>query len=447
MYQRFLSQTSLIFCATLFVVTFQFSCLQDETKADAWERIKPVNLEKTRAGILKLKQSRKPVQLKSSYTDYRTIMHAHSHFSHDSNGTSEEILVAAHKAGVKIILFTEHPADHYDYFKDGNRGLKEGVLFIPGAESNGLHNYPTQSVKGIRMQTPQEQTDIVSRNNGMVFLCHLEERMDWELENLTGSEIYNLHADFKGEKNMIKGLMSPAGILTILPLLKKYPQEVMGAIQDYPEDYLQKWDKLCQTYPHTGVSANDAHHNQRIHAFVDEDGNLTLENYDKEIITKVDPEKVALVKPIMLGKKKGDTIFRMDLDPYEVSFHHVSTHLLMNEQTEDEVRKTLKAGRAYVCFDWLADPEGLVIQVKQGDKIYQMGDQIELGENCTIQSESPVPVEFRIMKDGKEVSKTEGRELNFPVTEAGIYRLEAWVDLGSEKKIWILSNPFYINQK
>ncbi len=432
-----------IIVLTILLLSFPVSKLS----ADAWERIKPANLKKTREAIRKLSQLRKPVELKSQYGDYRTIMHAHSHFSHDSNGTVEEIRKAAIKAGVKIIMFTEHPAKHYDYFKDGNRGLKDGVLFIPGAESNGLHNYPTQSVKGIRMQTPQEQTDIVTRNNGLTFLCHLEERMDWELDNLTGSEIYNLHADFKGEKNLIKALTTPNGILQILPIIKEYPQEMIGAIQDYPADYLKKWDELCQKYPHTGVSANDSHHNQRVHAFVDDDGKLALENADKQVIANVDPEKVPLIKPILFGKKKGDTIFLLDLDPYEVSFHHVSTHLLMNEQTETAVRETLKAGRAYVCFDWLADPVGFVFQAMQNGTTFQMGQQLELKKKCLLQSESPIPVEFRVMRNGKEEFKAEGRKLSFPVSKAGIYRLEAWVKIGDEKKIWILSNPIYITQK
>ena len=32
--------------------------------------------------------------------------------------------------------------------------------------------------------------------------------MDWDLKGLTGSEIYNLHADFKDETRLIKSMRS-----------------------------------------------------------------------------------------------------------------------------------------------------------------------------------------------------------------------------------------------
>ena len=57
----------------------------------------------------------------------------HSGLSHDSRGTVEEIVAAAKATGTRVLLFTEHPADHYDFYKDGHRGLKDGVLLIPGA--------------------------------------------------------------------------------------------------------------------------------------------------------------------------------------------------------------------------------------------------------------------------------------------------------------------------
>ena len=35
---------------------------------------------------------------------------------------------------------------------------------------------------------------------GLVFLSHVEERMDWEIKGMTGTEIYNTHADFSEEE-------------------------------------------------------------------------------------------------------------------------------------------------------------------------------------------------------------------------------------------------------
>ena len=41
--------------------------------------------------------------------------------------------------------------------------------------------------------------------------------------------------------------------------------------------------------------------------------------------------------------KKGDVVIHLDLDPYERSFHHVSTHLFLKELTEPAVREALEA--------------------------------------------------------------------------------------------------------
>ncbi len=43
---------------------------------------------------------------------------------------------------MRVILFTEHPASHYDYVNDGHHGLTDGVLLIPGAETDGFLAYP-----------------------------------------------------------------------------------------------------------------------------------------------------------------------------------------------------------------------------------------------------------------------------------------------------------------
>ena len=90
------------------------------------------------------------------------------------------------------------------------------------------------------------------RPDGLIFLCHLEERMDWEIANLTGTEIYNTHADFKDEARFLAALRSPLTMFSLIGAVKQYPQEVFGALLDYPADYLKRYDQLCQKARHTG---------------------------------------------------------------------------------------------------------------------------------------------------------------------------------------------------
>src|SRR5205823_3041784 len=180
---------------------------------------------------------------------YRANLHVHSILSHDSRGKIEEIVTAAKAAGTRVLLFTEHPADSYDYFKDGHRGMKDCVLCVPGAETDGFLVYPTRSMAGLSTKVPQEFADVVRGRDGLLFLSHLEERMDWDIRGLTGVEIYNTHADFKDEKALQAALRNPLWVLKSAELFRKYPQEVFSALLDYPEDYLRRWDQLCQKAP------------------------------------------------------------------------------------------------------------------------------------------------------------------------------------------------------
>ena len=66
-------------------------------------------------------------------TDYRAIFHAHASDSDHTGGTLDEILEDAHRARVEIVFLSDHPRPPRDFMR-GWRGVREGVLFVPGAE-------------------------------------------------------------------------------------------------------------------------------------------------------------------------------------------------------------------------------------------------------------------------------------------------------------------------
>ena len=124
--------------------------------ADAVERMGMEKLRATHERVESLKKELRKVTLESGYDDVRALLHVHSAFSHDSRGTIDEIVAAAKKVGVRVIMFSEHPANHYDYVNDGHRGLKDGVLLIPGAETKGFLAYPKRSIQNEKSEGPQE---------------------------------------------------------------------------------------------------------------------------------------------------------------------------------------------------------------------------------------------------------------------------------------------------
>jgi hypothetical protein len=353
-------------------------------------------------------------------------------------------VAGAKAANVHIILFNEHPAAHYDYVKDGHRGIRDGVLLIPGAETNGFLAFPETSVQNLSTSSPQEFVDLVRRTGGMIFLSHLEARFfEWKFSQMTGVEIYNSHADVMDEIGLVRNL--PFQAIAMRTAIELYPQEVYSAIQDYPTFYLRMFDSLCRIRPHTGVAANDAHHNLIFVAKLGAAETLIISDFSGDKVFEIPSKKVAGIDAHLPGKQVGDEILRLDIDPYEISLRHVSTHLLMSELTKEATQDALTQGRAYVAFDWLADPTGFVYRAEDNGQTVPLGSDIPWSPTVKLRSEAPLAGRVRVICDGKLVHEaTTTRRFEHSPPSPGIYRVEYWLDVAGESKPWILSNPIYL---
>lgn len=421
-----------------------FACLPYAARADALDKLTPEKLETVHQAIAGLKAQRVEVPARGPYQDVRANLHVHSLLSHDSRGKIEDIVAAAKRAGTRVLMFTEHPSERYDYFKEGHHGIRDGVLLIPGAETGGFLVFPRQSMRGLKTSTSQEFADLVRRQDGLVFLSHLEERMDWDIKGITGCEIYNTHADFKDEKRLASEMRKPLWIVKTADLIRRYPQEVFSALQDYPADYLKRWDELCAGSRKTGVAANDSHQNVGLVAKAAEGNKILLEDPIGSKLAEVDTAKIPLLAPLRKDKKPGDILFKTQLDPYEFSLRHAGTHLLIKDVNEEEVRAALAASRAYVAFDWLADPTGFDFAASAGSRRFEMGSEVPLTAGLRLEARSTLPVHWKVVCKGKVVTESDGRALEYAVDKPGNYRVEAWLDIAGDRTIWILSNPIWV---
>jgi hypothetical protein len=429
---------ALIFLAAVTVV---FVPLRGE---DAFARIAASRLESVHQAVHSLAAARTEIPRQGPLREYRGNLHVHSLLSHDSRGKLDEIVAAAKKVGTHVLMFTEHPAEHYDFFTDGHQGTQDGVLLIPGAETKGLLAFPRQSVRPAMAATPQEFVDAVRGTQGLAFLSHLEERMDWELSGLAGVEIYNTHADFKDEKRMLAAMRNPLWLMSVTPLFRKYPQEAFSALQHHPADYLRRWDELCAIRPHTGISANDAHQNVGLTARLTEGGKVRIEDGSGERLLEVAAADLADAVAIPAGAKPDTVLFQIRLDPYECSLRHVGTHLLMPELSQAAVWEALEKGRAFVAFDWIADATGFDFAAVTGEQRHEMGSRLKLAPDLRLVGQSPLPARWKLMKSGKLHEEASGAALDVRVTQAGIYRVELWLDVAGEDRPWVLSNPIYV---
>jgi hypothetical protein len=394
--------------------------------------------------------AKRPVKLATGYADYRAILHAHAEDSTHTGGTRPELLAAALRAGVKIILLTDHVRPGRDFINDSWRGLRDGVLFIPGAESEGFLIYPQASIKGKTWKTREDYVNLVKENGGDIFLSHVEERPDWDTGELDGLEIYNHHSDVKDEKEynawLIGAFTQPARLGDLARALSEYPEEVFGAQQDYLSAIIAKWDRDTLRHRLTGVAANDCHHNQVFTVTVVDENTIEVGYITSRPTTaRVTAAQAAGVAELTRGRKAGDLIAKLDFDIYDRSLNYVSTHILMNKLDEATTRDALRKGHAYVAHDWLCQATGFAfIAERRGKRISVMGDEVKLGDGIKLRAATPVVCTLKLFNNGSVIKSAQSDHLEFAPQAKGVYRIEAWLEIDGEQRPWIYSNPIYV---
>jgi hypothetical protein len=132
------------------------------------------------------------------YRDFRAIMHVHAEDADHTLGTREQVLNAARETGVKVVLWTDHRGPKPDTW----RGIREGVLFIPGSEDDHELRFPHP-------------------DGDLRFLSHIEEiPAEKSSEGYHGMEIYNRHTDATLRRDFaeyFKGALAGAGEFRKLP--------------------------------------------------------------------------------------------------------------------------------------------------------------------------------------------------------------------------------------
>lgn len=414
------------------------------------ERMSAERIAAADADVAKLKAARVEVGTKTGLNDYHCILHAHAEDSQHTAGTLPEMLEDAKKVGVDCIMLTDHFRPPKDYM-DGWRGLRDGVLFIPGSETHGALVYPEKSIMDKMDLGPAEIVPAVTEGEGLIFLSHIESKLSRGMDGMTGLEIYNNHYDAMEDAAMMMALIGkmtdPKSVAELQKGLEEHPAPLYAALVDPLSIYLKKWDDETQKFRLTGVAANDCHHNQvyivkmvdaenvRVGTVVDPDEDMRVVN------GKGRPGVLELIK----GHQPGDELVRLDFDTYARSFMNCATHILAPELTEPAIRTALKAGHAYVSHDWMCDPTGFAYMATVGgQKRGIMGDDVSFVEGLKLVAEFPAECKIRVIKNGVEAGVLQGRMLEQPVDGPGVYRVEGWLTVDTEERPWIYSNPIYV---
>lgn len=415
------------------------------------DRLKPEYLRRLHDEIEALKAKRVAVTLKTGFKDYRCVLHAHSYLSHDSRGTIAEIAAAAKTAHIDALFLSNHPKKDVDVVTAGQKEPVGGVLFVSGAETNGFLAYPGDG-KLPRLDVGEQAfVDSIRSNKGMVFVAHPEEHVDWSLKGLTGTEVYNTHADVMDETELMQALQprDRAGYLRLLGILnavRDNPREVFAALFDQPLENLAHYDELSKQRAYAAIAGNDSHQNTGFIFRGLEDDKIAIEDPLGERKAVLDAKKNPLLTTLFGKPEPGKELMRRLLDPYAVSFGYVSTHVLAKERSVASLEQALRDGRTYVAFDWMGDPTGTLFQAYDVTKNATIGDAFALHTKMMLVAETPLPCTLRIMRDGQEIARAEGRQIYCSPNSPGVYRMEAWLTVGGEMRPWIYTGAIRIER-
>ncbi len=442
---------------TVFSLIAVSQCVQaqvapETSRLPTLQRLDRAYLKRLHEEVGELALKRTAVSLRTGFSDYRCVIHAHSYLSHDSRGTIDEIVSAAKLAHIDAIFMTNHPKKDEDVVTAGQTASIDGILFASGAEANGFLAFPGDGKLPPLNVTEQAFVDSIRASGGQVFIAHPEEHTDWSLKSLTGTEIYNTHADFEDETELIAALRPKdskgyARLLQLLDGFRDYPQESFSALFDAPTANLRRYDALCTEHVYAATAGNDSHQNTGFVLRGAADGKIDVEDALGEKIGVLDTLKSPLLVTLFGKPEPGKEMMRRILDPYPVSFHYVSTHVLARVKTLPALQSALSAGRAYVAFDWIADPTGTAFIATAGSKRWNIGDALTIRPGLEIKAEVPMPATLKLICNGVCVATTIGRTLSAPVTQQGVYRLEVSVPLGVEQRPWIYTGAILVGAR
>lgn len=323
--------------------------------------------------------------------DWKGVIHCHSYLSHDSEGTVAEITGAADRVGLDFLVMTDHQSTAS--IEHGLRGVIGRTLYVTGAEvrakKGSLLMFPLRELVE-RGETP-DMIAATHAQGGLAFAGHAELFVEWDLPDLDGIEIVNLHA---------AALMASKVklVLSVLFLPVRYTFVLLDL---RPDEVLARWDQeLSRRHPFTPIGGNDAHQN------------------------------IKLLGPL------GGTI-----GTYEELFKLLTTHVLAPDLTEESLVDALRRGRSYVAFDLYRDGTGFEFVAECGDSVAVMGDTVTRAADLRLVVQTPAAGEIRLLRDGQVVGVVTGSQLELLDPEPGVYRVEV---MAPTHRPWLWSSSIRV---
>jgi hypothetical protein len=363
--------------------------------------------------IQQLASQRPQADASTEYADYKGVIHVHTSLGGHSTGTFAELIAAAKANNLDFVIMTEHAQAEFDTAAMTLNGIQGAVLFVNGNEVSTTDGDRLLLVPGPPnaggQHTTKEFVEQQKANGGLAFAAYPTESQTWETNAVNGVEVYNLFTNTKQLNRVVTffdGLWS----------YRSYPDLMFANFFARPTADLKRWDAAINLTNRklVAIGGNDAHSNVGFG----------------------------------LADSSGKQILGLKLDPYERSFRTVRTHVLIkkdNPLTRESLLEAISAGHCYVSFDIFSDPTGFDFRVTQTNQI--MGDETAFTAPIELSATAALPSRLVLLRNGVAVAESAGTFARFPISGAGVYRIEAYLDSlppPVKGQPWIISNPIYI---
>ena len=368
-------------------------------------------LKRLRNAIQQLSSQRVTTESAADYVDYKGVIHVHSSLGGHSTGTFSELVAAAKANRLDFVIMTEHPQAEFDTSAMTLNGVHAGVLFVNGNEVATSDGDRLLLVPGLATANENHSTkefiDQQHANHGLAFTAYPSESGNWQSNSVDGVEVYNL---FTNTKQMNRFVTFFDGLWSY----RSYPDLMFANFFARPGDNLNRWDDVMMSSNRklVAIAGNDAHSNVGVG----------------------------------LSDSTGKQVIGLKLDPYERSFRIVRTHVLIKKGTpltRESLMEAISLGHCYIAFDIFGDATGFEFRAAEMDKM--MGDDA-MNPSVLIAS-APSPSRFVFFKNGNSITQGTGLNVRFPITDAGSYRVEVYLDAlpaPATGKPWIISNPIHV---
>lgn len=354
-------------------------------------------------------------------------LHMHTFYS-DGHATHADIAQAALRAGLDVVIVTDHNVyveGPEGYYADGDRR----VLLLVGEEIHDQRRLPQKSHllvfgAGRELATLAWNLNLllegVRQAGGLSFIAHpLDPEapavgeddiswVDWQEQGFNGLELWNGLSEFK---SLLKSKLHA--------LYYAYnPNRI--AHGPFPQ-VLQRWDELLAAGRRiVAIGGSDAH-----------------------------------ALPARLGP------LRRVIFPYEFHFRSINTHLLIEKPLSGDLEvdrgliyDAFRGGRAFIGYDLPAPTHGFHFLASGYEQTAQMGETISASRGVTFQIRLPLPtlrpppVECRLVRHGQVMqSWSKQQHCAYTTSQPGAYRVEAYIDYLGGRRGWIFSNPIYVKAK